>query len=88
MPRGNRLLIGREVAGEIFPGPPPCSGSALAAFLWLESVGGRSGMLGRTARWNSLSLALQSWRIAPWTYCAFYFYTMLSACSYFRHSIW
>lgn len=49
MPRGHRLLIGREVAGEIFPGPPPRSPAGLSAlasspaFLWLECVGGPTG---------------------------------------------
>ena len=35
MPRGHRLLIGREVAGEIFPGPHLALGfSAHGAFSW------------------------------------------------------
>jgi hypothetical protein len=42
MPRGHRLLIGREVAGEIFPGPHLALGlSALACFVFVAAVSGR-----------------------------------------------
>ena len=78
MPRGHRLLIGREVAGEIFPGPHLALGlSALACFVFVAAVCGRP-------KWRACINGHNLLLVGPSCFGVllaghvFYFYTTLS----------
>jgi hypothetical protein len=79
MPRGRRLLIGREAAGEIFPAPhlAIALGRASSQLFYSLSL---FFVVGRTCQYNfTVDWAFMLWRIARWTH-AFYFYATLSVC--------
>jgi hypothetical protein len=78
MPRGRRLLIGREAAGEIFPAPhlAIALGRASSQLFYSFYFCGRPDMpYNFTVDW-----AFMLWRICSLDTCLFTFYATLSVC--------